>query len=156
MSTPEQNRRFEEAHPGYFARYRAEHREQRRAAGRLYYETHRAEAKAYAEANKEKIRAYQEAYREAHREQRQIDMQRWAASGARKLSVQKQRAKPDYPTKNAARNKVARAKRDGRLTAMPCGECGNPNVEAHHHNGYENALDVIWLCRTHHARAHRS
>ena len=36
-----------------------------------------------------------------------------------------------------------------------CSDCGSKyNLEAHHHNGYENPLDIVWLCRRCHGKRH--
>lgn len=45
----------------------------------------------------------------------------------------------------------------GQIQRLPCAVCGNPNSQAHHHHGYakEHALDVVWLCYTHHLEAER-
>lgn len=36
---------------------------------------------------------------------------------------------------------------------LPCAICGNKKALAHHHD-YSKPLDVVWLCRTHHAEEH--
>lgn len=59
------------------------------------------------------------------------------------------RSKLKHPGKARARNKVAVALRNGRLTKLPCQVCGNLKVEAHH-TDYRKYLDVMWLCRKHH------
>jgi hypothetical protein len=49
--------------------------------------------------------------------------------------------------------------RDGRLCVPEecesCGSSGPARIEAHHHQGYDEAhwLDVIWLCHSCHMRA---
>jgi hypothetical protein len=40
------------------------------------------------------------------------------------------------------------------LSRNPCSICGAERAEAHHPD-YSKPLDVIWLCKTHHAQAHR-
>lgn len=50
----------------------------------------------------------------------------------------------------AARSAVAR----GKLKKLPCEVCGEQKSEAHHPN-YDKPLDVMWLCRKHHADIHR-
>lgn len=59
--------------------------------------------------------------------------------------------------KRRAHLAVRRAVVSGRL-AKPseCERCPRTGVrlDAHHHNGYENALDVIWLCGSCHRLAH--
>lgn len=42
----------------------------------------------------------------------------------------------------------------GKLVRLPCVECGLKDSYAHHHD-YSLPLDVIWLCRQHHADRHR-
>ena len=58
-----------------------------------------------------------------------------------------------YPEKVAAHRKVRRALRDGKLTKTPCVVCGVSNVYGHHPD-YSKPLDVIWLCASHHQKAH--
>ena len=37
-----------------------------------------------------------------------------------------------------------------------CSRCrSRVNIEGHHHRGYDDPLDVIWLCRVCHKAAHR-
>lgn len=60
-----------------------------------------------------------------------------------------------YATKNGTRHKlVARAyvnhlRQRHKLLPKPCEICGKLEVEVHH-NDYENALDIRWLCSEHH------
>lgn len=51
-------------------------------------------------------------------------------------------------TKQIARARVAYALRTGRITKPArCSQCKSPGpVQGHHHRGYENPLDVMWLC----------
>jgi rubredoxin len=53
---------------------------------------------------------------------------------------------------------VQQALREGRLTRLPCQECGIEPAQGHHHNGYEpgHELDLVWLCPKHHSAAHRA
>lgn len=55
----------------------------------------------------------------------------------------------------SARDAVRYAIEKGTLAKLPCTECGSiVNVQAHHHKGYENKLDVQWLCQVHHSKVH--
>lgn len=58
--------------------------------------------------------------------------------------------------KHKARAKVRYSVRAGKLKKLPCQECGDTNgiIDAHH-NDYSKPLEVIWLCRKHHADLHR-
>jgi len=58
------------------------------------------------------------------------------------------------PEKHNAHNIVNRALRSKKLIKTPCVVCGNLRSEAHHED-YSKPLEVIWLCRTHHAERHR-
>jgi len=49
---------------------------------------------------------------------------------------------------------VVKAKRNGKLIQQYCIECGNEKSQAHHED-YSKPLEVIWLCRKHHAELHR-
>lgn len=60
----------------------------------------------------------------------------------------------DNPKKYRAHLRVATALRNGTLIKQPCKVCGNPRTDAHHPD-YRRPLEVIWLCRFHHAAAHR-
>ena len=53
-----------------------------------------------------------------------------------------------------ARDKVHKAIDAGKIFKKPCEKCGNIKSEAHHED-YTKPLDVIWLCRIHHAEIHR-
>ena len=48
---------------------------------------------------------------------------------------------------------VSKAIREGRLAKQPCIRCGMLPAHAHH-DDYGKPLDVIWLCRKHHAELH--
>jgi hypothetical protein len=63
--------------------------------------------------------------------------------------------KERHPEKRAAHLAVARALRAGTLTKQPCLICGNIKAESHH-DDYTKPLDVIWLCRQHHAAHHEA
>jgi len=61
-----------------------------------------------------------------------------------------------YKLKIAARTTVNRYIRLGRIEKLPCQVCGsNIKTEAHHED-YDKPLDVIWLCRKHHAEIHKA
>ena len=53
-----------------------------------------------------------------------------------------------------ARFAVHNATARGKLKKLPCEACGSEKVEAHH-TDYSKPLDVMWLCRKHHADIHR-
>lgn len=58
--------------------------------------------------------------------------------------------------KQRARSALTNAINRGDVTRpRSCSKCGAPGeIEAHHHNGYKNPLDVQWLCIQCHTAAH--
>ena len=76
-------------------------------------------------------------------------------------------AHPDYMTrvkkewweKNRDRlrtkEKVKYALKTGKLVKTACQVCGEEKVEGHHPD-YSKPLDVVWLCKAHHAEIHKS
>jgi len=55
--------------------------------------------------------------------------------------------------KRRAMRAVHSAINKGRMVKMPCEVCGELRVDAHHPD-YSKPLEVMWLCRTHHAQWH--
>jgi hypothetical protein len=98
--------------------------------------------RAYANDPEKKL-AYTRAYAKAHPEKVIKSIKRYQA---------------ENPEKVAAHRAVARARSAKTLIRQACEECGSPVSYAHHHLGYspEHHLDVQWLCRTHHIRAHKT
>lgn len=87
------------------------------------------------------------------RRERELDRQRplW-----RKRS-DKYRQRETNRQKERARVAVKQAVNAGLLRPTGCAMLDNTcrgRIEAHHHLGYEDehALDVVWLCRSHHER----
>lgn len=56
--------------------------------------------------------------------------------------------------KDKVRSKVYQALIRGLIFKKPCEVCGSLKSQAHHED-YSKALDIIWLCRTHHNEKHR-
>ncbi len=53
--------------------------------------------------------------------------------------------------KRKAHTAVSNALRDKKIFKLPCKQCNNLIVEAHHHSyEKENWLNVTWLCKKHH------
>ncbi len=57
--------------------------------------------------------------------------------------------------KVTARNAVKVAIDRGDLKVKPCERCGFALGVHAHHEDYDKPLEVVWLCRTHHAERHR-
>jgi hypothetical protein len=57
------------------------------------------------------------------------------------------------PAAHKAHIKANNALRNGKLKKKACEICGNKHVEMHHQD-YSKPLEVMWLCRKHHAEIH--
>lgn len=53
-----------------------------------------------------------------------------------------------------ARMDMRNALTAGKLEKLACEICGDPKTHGHH-TDYAKALDVRWLCATHHMQIHR-
>lgn len=78
-------------------------------------------------------------------------------SGIRNASSRRSKLKWQIGNREKARAhvQVCRAVKRGVLIRSPCVICGDVVVHAHHHHGYRDALDVMWLCPSHHREIHR-
>jgi len=117
----------------------------------------------YHESSKDKLRSYckncdhkSSALRNRADPDRAIkDKARFSTEQGRadKLS-QVKRYHEKYPERYKARQELNRAIRNGIIIQKPCKVCGFCITEAHH-DDYSKPLDVIWLCKKHHAERHR-
>jgi transcriptional regulator with XRE-family HTH domain len=57
--------------------------------------------------------------------------------------------------KYRARTILNNAIYSGYVDRLPCAVCGDKISQAHH-DDYSKALDVVWLCRSHHGERHRA
>lgn len=65
----------------------------------------------------------------------------------------KRRYRSANPEKHSAHLAMRKAIRRGELIPQPCAVCGMEKVEGHHHD-YKFPLQVEWLCKKHHLKAH--
>jgi hypothetical protein len=101
------------------------------------------------ECARERVRIY----REKNRERLLVEQRAsYRASREQTLAYQ-QRYRTEHPERKRVRGAVERAVRSGKLQRQPCQVCGVEPAEAHHPN-YDRALDVQWLCRSHHRQIH--
>ena len=110
-------------------------------------------------ANRVKVRASDPMWVEAELERHRLKSRRYREDGrAKPLSAENKRTTHDrhrekYPEKSVAHNVLSNAIRDGKITRQPCIVCGDPKSDGHHED-YSKPLDVMWLCRKHHAEHH--
>lgn len=90
-------------------------------------------------------------------EKRRYGKQRYCLSCSaeykRKFGKKYKDMTPAQKRKAIARSKAGVYHRRGRLKKKPCADCGKRAEEKHHEN-YDEALEVIWLCRKCHLRRH--
>ena len=64
-----------------------------------------------------------------------------------------------YPEKYKARTAVSNAIRSGKLRKGTCVRCGaepeTTRMQAHHYEGYDNPLHILWMCGSCHRSVHR-
>jgi len=79
---------------------------------------------------------------------------RWAAENmGKRLEIERQYRK-NFPKVHLAHIRLHNALNQEILERQPCEVCREVKVEAHHCD-YDHALNVMWLCRQHHADWHR-
>lgn len=102
---------------------------------------HKIYSREHRKRNLANVRTYSREWAHAHPE------------FARKSAAEQRKNNPE---RVLARNAVYRAVRSGRLVRPDrCSKCGTkckPN--AHHHKGYQDRLNVIWLCVSCHFEEH--
>lgn len=101
-------------------------------------EIRKAYAKNWWQANKYKVKKYKSDAYEKHKGE---------IKAVRALYYREHR------DVKMAQSLVRQALVNGVLKRMPCGICGNLIVDAHH-NDYQRALEVEFLCRKHHMEKH--
>lgn len=68
-------------------------------------------------------------------------------------SLRRYQKDPANKEKIEARKKMKEAIASGVLKRQPCVICGSEDTDGHHED-YSKPLDIMWLCRTHHAQHH--
>ena len=119
----------------------------------------RAGRKAYreTETGKHRAKAHTIKFRKTekgkivHRE----SSSKWQKTESGKASHNKatKRYKANNPDKQKAHGATAYALRTGELIKEPCERCGEIKVEGHHPD-YAKPLEVVWLCKPCHTKAH--
>lgn len=97
-------------------------------------------------------------YRLNNIEQIIASQRKWDAVNQEKVKAARRKAVAKFRESNPkaifAQSQVAHAVKMNYVSKLPCFECGSESVEAHHPD-YDAPLDVIWLCRKHHAQLHK-
>jgi hypothetical protein len=108
------------------------------------------------EANRSEVLSSQMQVRRADPERDRLKKRRYRATerGIEKAASFRKIYKKAFPERITARRKVIDALLSGSLRKMPCLVCGDAEVDGHHPD-YSSPLDVVWLCRLHHAQTHK-
>lgn len=78
---------------------------------------------------------------------------RWRKENSQKVVIAVRKSINKHLHKQRARLAIKEALKHGRIKKLNC-FCGSEASEAHH-TDYTKPLEVMWLCRTHHADRHR-
>jgi len=92
-------------------------------------------------------------YAEKNREKERVRGRENYAKNREKLIAQKAEYAKANRHKIRAQDKIRRAVKAGKIEKLTCEVCANEKSHAHHED-YDKPLDVVWLCRKHHARRH--
>lgn len=111
----------------------------------------KSRVKVHRKANLEQIRKYDRV--RGKTEERKQKAKEYANNHREKVAKIKSEWRKRNLIKSRAHLKVARAVCKGTLSKKCCEVCYEQKVEAHHPN-YDEPLNVIWLCRKHHAELH--
>lgn len=128
--------------------YRLRNREKVSERKHKYYIEHKeaqlTATKKYREEHREKFNEYSRAWRKRHHD-------KWLK---RHKEYQKRYIENNPEVSNAHRE-VNGALAHGEIERLPCEICGREKAEAHHCD-YSKPLEVMWLCKKHHAEWHRN
>ena len=114
----------------------------------------------YRLANKQRKARYDSRYRAIHCEKLNLArMERYHKQvstevGRREFLYKFYKSRKKHQVKYAARQRLKYAIRTGKIKRGPCRDCGSMDSFGHH-DDYNKALEVIWLCRKHHGIIHR-
>lgn len=117
-------------------------------------EYHREYAKKYF-ANPENRRRKREIIRKSisrpeYKEYHKNYIKKWTDDNREKVNA--------YVRSNRFKNNVRQKLRYhvsvGHIKKLPCEVCGEEKVQGHHKD-YNKPLEVVWLCKKHHAMEHR-
>jgi len=131
--------------------------DEQRAKWRAWDATHRAQRNAYSAAHREHHREYDRAYSAAHREELAAKAKERRLKNPIVAAEKRKRYATSHLHERAVGLRAERAVKNGHI-AKPdkCSACGVGDVQIEgHHFDYDKPLDVIWLCRPCHKKAHR-
>lgn len=93
-------------------------------------------------------------YRQQNRRLYNASNRRYRATHQPDIAVRQRIKRDAEKQKYHAWNAISTAVRYGDMEPLPCFVCGNA-LTVGHHPDYDAPLDVVWLCRLHHAQLHK-
>lgn len=102
--------------------------------------------------NKDKVKARQIKWYIKNRERLLKKSSEYAKNNSIRISERRRKYRIEHRERLLAGKAVYRAIKNGSLIRLPCVVCAKPKSEAHH-DDYSKPLQVVWLCRAHHAKA---
>jgi hypothetical protein len=131
-----------------------------RAAKRKYANSDKGKLRQaqYVAANKTRVREYHAEWIKENRAKASAYVAKWRKENPKKYASQILRYAHANKEKIRAYKQFRKALNDGSLVRpKSCQHCGKTGrIDAHHHNGYDHPLDVLWLCRQCHRNEHPS
>jgi len=102
----------------------------------------------WRQKNKEKKYAYIKEWRRKNPEKVRQYFKTWYEKGGKNRTISE-----EAKFKNTARYKLRDAVKVGKIVRGKCERCGSEDVHGHHED-YNKALEVNWLCYKHHRERH--
>ena len=112
--------------------------------------------KEWVEANRQHLSEYHVKWARKNAVKANAFVAKWRKENPEKYNAQCKKYRDANREKFAAYRKFKRALKAGILHRPDkCQRCGKKcKPDAHHHNGYDKPLDVLWLCRQCHVDSH--
>lgn len=116
-----------------------------------------AHIKKWRQSSKGKI--WYSKYRQRKRESLRVNSANWRKRHPDKVRENSREMREKYQTEYKARGVLNSAVYSGRIIkpsrCSSCmANCPSHMIHGHHYNGYDNPLDVEWLCSECHGRSH--
>jgi rubrerythrin len=117
----------------------------------------RRKKQEWAEANRNHLTEYHKKWVKKNAKKAAASVAKWRRENPSMYAAQCRAYRLRNKEKFAAYRKFKRAIKLGVLLRPDrCQKCGEQTrIDAHHHNGYDKPLDVLWLCRQCHVDAHK-
>lgn len=126
---------------------------------KIYYLENKKKAAEYRFKNKDKIKERMCAWRLKSRNKISEYQKEYRSTHGRtskEITSQNEKYRKKYPERIKAHQAVKRALKKGNLTRLSCVFCNSLKTDAHHDSyAPEKRLNVVWMCKKHHASFHQ-